>query len=127
MKHRLKSGFEVSAYIDYDYSLRRANLKLEGHLNWSAIFEKQAPIIPKPTHLSYYDWHKGLVYYNDSDNYAVIHDVENGLIFMHKGDHKKICIDVTRELYKKNCTRSMIFSEKYGYVIFYDHVIRKKI
>ncbi|XP_065357851.1 cilia- and flagella-associated protein 299 [Calliphora vicina] len=127
VKHRLKSGFEVSGYIDYENSLRRANLHQEGHTNWSAIFKNQAPIIPKPTHLSFFDWHKGIVNYNDSENYAVVHDVEYGLMFMHKGDHKKICVDVSRELYSKNCTRSMAFSEKYGHVIFYDHVIRKKI
>ncbi|KAM7352193.1 cilia- and flagella-associated protein 299 [Cochliomyia hominivorax] len=126
IKYRLKSGFEVSSYIDYEHSLRQANLHI-GHHNWSGIFGKEEPLIPKPTDLSFFDWHKGIINCNNSENYAVVHDVENGLIFMHKGDHKKICVDVTRELYKKNCTRSMMYSEKYGYVVFYDHVIRKKI
>ena len=127
VKHRLKSGFEISGYIDYENSLRRANIHMEGSTNWAGIFEHQLPLVPKRTHLSFFDWHKGFVAYNDSENYAVVHDVEHGLIFMHKGDHKKICVDVSRELYKKNCSRSMVFSDRYGHVIFYDHVIRKKI
>lgn len=95
--------------------------------NWSGIFEERIRLTPKPHDLSYFDWHKGIVHYNDSENYTVVHDVDYGLMFMHKGDHKKICVDISRELYRKNCTRSMIFSEKYGHVVFYDHVIRKKI
>ncbi|KAI9585363.1 cilia- and flagella-associated protein 299-like isoform 1-T1 [Glossina fuscipes fuscipes] len=127
LKHRLKSGFEISGYIDYEHSLRRANLHAEDYIDWGGVFEERVVLKPKRSHLSYFDWHKGHVYYNNSDNYAVVHDVEYGLIFMHKGDHKKICVDISRELYSKNCTTTMYFSEKYGHVIFYDHIIRKKI
>ncbi|CAD6999248.1 uncharacterized protein C4orf22 homolog [Ceratitis capitata] len=127
LKHRLKSGFEVSGYIDFEHSLKQANLMIEGCTDWLAVFQERVLLRPKPTDLSFYDWHKGTVHYNHSENYVVIHDVENGLIFMHRGDHKKICVDILRELYTNNCTREMHFSEKYGHVVFYDHIIRKKI
>lgn len=127
MKHRLKSGFEVSGYIDFEHSLKQSNLMVEGCTDWLGVFQERVLLRPKPTDLSFYDWHKGAVHYNHSENYVVLHDVENGLIFMHRGDHKKICVDILREMYTNNCTREMHFSEKYGHVIFYDHVIRKKI
>lgn len=127
MKYRLPSGFEISGYIDYESSLRRAATKSKNATDWQGIFEERVMLKPRPHHLSYYDWHKGHVCYNNSDNYMVLHDVEYGLIFMHRGDHKKVCVDISKDLYSKNCTRAMHFSEKYGYVVFYDHVVRKKI
>ncbi|XP_058982071.1 cilia- and flagella-associated protein 299-like [Musca domestica] len=127
IKHRLKTGFEISGYIDYEQSLHQANLQEENCTDWAAIFGERLKLRPKTTDLSFFDWHKGLVLYNESDNYLVQHDVHYGLIFMHKGDHKKVCVDIDKPEYSKNCTRSMHFSERYGHVVFYDHVIRKKI
>lgn len=123
----MKTGFEVSGYIDFEHSLHETNLQIEGCTDWAGVFAERIKLKPRPSDLSYLDWHKGIVFYNDSDNYLVVHNVEYGLIFMHKGDHKKVCVDISKELYSKNCSRSMHFSERYGHVVFYDHVVRKKI
>lgn len=123
----MKTGFEVSGYIDFEHSLHETNLQIEGCIDWAGVFSERIKLKPRPSDLSYLDWHKGIVFYNDSDNYLVVHNVEYGLIFMHKGDHKKVCVDISKELYSNNCSRSMHFSERYGHVVFYDHVVRKKI
>uniref|UniRef100_A0A1I8PKH5 Cilia- and flagella-associated protein 299 n=1 Tax=Stomoxys calcitrans TaxID=35570 RepID=A0A1I8PKH5_STOCA len=126
LEHRLKNGFMVSGYIDYEDSLHLANQQAEGCTDWSAVFGERIKLKPKRSDLSYYDWLKKRVSYNESRNYIVLHDLKNGLIFMHKGDRKKICMD-DKKLCSENVGKSMQCSQRYGLVTFYDHVMRKKI
>ena len=128
LTHRFKSGFERSAYIDFEDSLRVANDPQNKHgTDWAGVFSERCMLLPKPWDLSYFDWHTKQIRYNHTDNYIVMNDHERGLIFMHKGDHKHICVDKSVAEFSKNCTRSMYYSKRYGYVTFLDHIIRKKI
>lgn len=81
---------------------------------------------PKPTDLSYYNSRTNLTCHTHSDNYAIVNDYHHGLLFMHKGDRKKICADLNNDKYKGNSWRTMVFSPLYGHVILYDHIVRRK-
>lgn len=124
---RLKSGFDVSGYIDYQQSLKKCNLMIEDYLDWAAIFDEKQTVTPQPSDLSFYNWRSSQVIQNDSENFAVINDPSFGLLFMHKGDRKFICVDPMQTRFQMNAKRTMVHSEKYGHVIFYDHIIRRKI
>ncbi|XP_033150816.1 cilia- and flagella-associated protein 299 [Drosophila busckii] len=86
------SGFDLSSYIDYSNSLHRGNMQEIGSRDWSAIFEGRRPLRPKRSDLSFYDWHRKLVCYNNSSNYEVV-PLGHALSFKHKGDHRFITID----------------------------------
>lgn len=124
---RLKSGFDVSGYIDFQQSLKKCNLKAEDHLDWQAIFDEKQTIMPQPTDLSYFNWRSGQIHMNHTENFMVIHDPTFGLMFMHKGDRKMICVDPMQDRFGSNAKRTMVYSDRFGHVTFYDHIIRRKI
>lgn len=126
IKYRKPNGFEVSSYFDFTQSLKKATLKVKNCTDWEGVFQKRVMLKPKTNHLSYFDWHNNEVKYNDSDNYRVVNDIENGLTFMHKGDHKMIHVE-SRNKDLKECVRTLLHSRMYGYIVFYDHNIRRKI
>lgn len=124
---RLKSGFDVSGYIDFQQSLKMCNTMAEDHLDWAEIFDEKQTITPQASDLSFYNWRSSQVCQNDSENFAVVNDPSYGLLFMHKGDRKMICVDPLQEKFQMNAKRTMAHSDKFGHVIFYDHIIRRKI
>ncbi|XP_055857514.1 cilia- and flagella-associated protein 299-like [Episyrphus balteatus] len=126
LRHRQKSGFEISGYIDFENSLRKSNLKTDDSTDWKAVFMMRSLLRPKPTDLSFHNSRTNTTFNNESDNYAIINDHDHGLIFMHKGDRKKIFVNQDKGSGHANATRTMVFSPKYGHVILYDHIIRKK-
>ncbi|XP_064553797.1 cilia- and flagella-associated protein 299-like [Drosophila montana] len=121
---RQSSGFDISGYIDYADSLRACSLHMLGAANWRAIFEGRTLLRPNRTHLSFYDWHSGNVSFNHSDNYEVM-PLGSSLTFKHKGDHKIISVTVVDSPHKDNMKRTFIQSPLYGWVVLYDHVVRK--
>ncbi|XP_030377781.1 cilia- and flagella-associated protein 299-like [Scaptodrosophila lebanonensis] len=123
---RQRNGFYISGYIDYENSLRQASMHMPGATNWRGIFEQRILLRPKPTDLSFYDWHKNYVSYSDNDNYRVAHRPKQGILFFHKGDHKMIPASSKLCEFSHNVERKMIYSDIYGYVVFYDHLVRKK-
>lgn len=123
MQVRQRSGFDVSGYIDYEQSLRHCTFRKPDFTNWRAVFEGRELLKPKPTDLSYYDWHKGIVCMTDTDNFESVAG-RNTLIFKHKDDHKLIPVCAKPSHYAENVSRSMIHSDLYGYIILYDHIIR---
>ncbi|XP_037951986.1 cilia- and flagella-associated protein 299-like [Teleopsis dalmanni] len=127
LQTQTKPGFQVSSYIDYSDRLRQSNLELSNCDNWRGIFRGKVMLKPRRTDLSFYDEHNSNSSYTDSDNYVVVNDVKHGLMFMHKGDHKMICVDTSHKEYKENCIRTVVFSKVYGYTALYDHVVRKKL
>ncbi|XP_032595350.1 cilia- and flagella-associated protein 299 isoform X1 [Drosophila grimshawi] len=121
---RRPSGFDISGYMDYASSLRSFALNQRGSTNWKGVFEGTTQLRPRPNHLSYYDLHKKVLTYNDSENYETLH-IGQSLVFMHKGDHKIIHLDVSHDT---SCVkRTMIHSPLIGTIIFYDHIVRKPI
>ncbi|XP_037931422.1 cilia- and flagella-associated protein 299-like [Teleopsis dalmanni] len=126
LEYQRANGQEISGYIDFKQSLTDANNNERNHLDWFAIFKGEKMLRPRKTDLSYSNWQKHFIIHNDSKNYKIMHDGELGVLFMHKGDHKTICVDINQPLHKENCYREMVYSRKYGYVTFYDHIVRRK-
>ncbi|XP_068151622.1 cilia- and flagella-associated protein 299 [Drosophila tropicalis] len=120
-------GSEISGYLDLDMSWRNALREALKHTDWKGVFEGRHRLKPMSHHLSYWNPRYGMLKYTASDNFLIIHDHQYGLMFMHKGDHKKISLGGQHNQYSKNAKRSMVYSPKYGYVVFYDHIVRKKV
>ncbi|XP_017872700.1 PREDICTED: uncharacterized protein C4orf22 homolog isoform X1 [Drosophila arizonae] len=121
---RQRTGFDISGYIDYEDSLRLNSLQMIGCTNWQAIFEGRILLRPKHTDLSFYDWHSGSVYFNNTSNYDVMH-MGISLLFKYKGDLKFIPVSVADGPFKENVKRTAILSPLYGMVVLYDHIVRK--
>ncbi|XP_030380663.1 cilia- and flagella-associated protein 299 [Scaptodrosophila lebanonensis] len=124
--HR-NDGSEISGYLDLDMSWRNAMREAVKHTDWRGVFEGRVRLKPMPHHLSYSNPHYNILKYTPSDNFSVLHDHDYGLLFMHKGDHKIISVGNQITKYSKNASRTMVYSPKLGYVIFYDHIVRKKV
>ncbi|XP_017020808.1 cilia- and flagella-associated protein 299 [Drosophila kikkawai] len=120
-------GSEISGYIDLDMSWRNCIRQALKHTDWTAVFAGRSRLKPMPHHLSYSNPRYNMVRYTDSDNFLVVHHHRFGLMFMHRGDHKMITVGGQTNLYTGNAKRSMVYSPKFGYVVFYDHVVRKKV
>ncbi|EDV31893.1 uncharacterized protein Dana_GF14314 [Drosophila ananassae] len=120
-------GSEISGYIDLDMSWRNCFLQSLKHTDWRGVFAGRTRLKPMPHHLSYSNPRYNMVKYTQSDNYVVMHDHHFGLMFMHRGDHKMISVGGQHNIYSRNAKRSMVYSPKYGYVVFYDHFVRKKV
>ncbi|XP_064553947.1 cilia- and flagella-associated protein 299-like [Drosophila montana] len=120
---RQRSGFDICGYIDYEKSLRDFTLKLPDRTNWRAVFEGRAKLRPKPSDLSFFDWHRSILCYNDTYNYETVRG-SNTLMFKHKADHKLIPVTDKPNPHSDNVNRLMIPSEIYGYIILYDHTLR---
>ncbi|KAH8282355.1 hypothetical protein KR054_006982 [Drosophila jambulina] len=120
-------GSEISGYIDLDMSWRSCILEAIRHTDWRAVFAGRSRLKPMSNNLSYSNPRYNMVKYTDSDNFLVMHHHRFGLMFMHRGDHKMITVGGQTNIYTGNAKRSMVYSPKYGYVVFYDHVVRKKV
>lgn len=120
---RMRSGFDISGYIDYEKSLRDCGMKVPEYTNWKAVFEGRILLRPKPTDLSFYDWHRGTVLSTNTDNWESISGTKN-LVFKHKGDHKYVPVTNKADKFKENVERIPIQSELYGSMILYDHLVR---
>ncbi|KAH8273202.1 hypothetical protein KR018_012499 [Drosophila ironensis] len=120
------TGFSQSGYIDFEDSLRKCRVKGQGAVDWKAIFEERSQLKPSQHDLVYYDWRTRKVFANDNDNYRVISDPQLGLMFNHKGDHKMVPATSRRNFFSHNVRRYMIKSPLYGFMILYDHQVRKK-
>ncbi|XP_017145501.1 cilia- and flagella-associated protein 299 [Drosophila miranda] len=121
-----KSGFAISGYIDFESSLRNFRLDGPNAVNWPAIFQARKLLRPQPSDVVFYDWRSRKIFANDNDNYTTVAHAEHGLLFIHKGDHKLIPVTNRRTPFYSNVKRTMIKSELYGFMILYDHTVRKK-
>ncbi|KAH8382923.1 hypothetical protein KR009_005807, partial [Drosophila setifemur] len=120
------SGFSKSGYIDFEASLRNYRFKGPNSVDWKAVFEEKKLLRPQPTDIVFYDWRTRKIFANDNDNYTVVAHPEFGLLFTHKGDHKNIPVTNKKNLFSANVKRTMIKSDLYGFMILYDHHVRKK-
>ncbi|EDW03897.1 cilia- and flagella-associated protein 299 [Drosophila grimshawi] len=124
---RSAKGLEISGFIDLEHSLRESRYKTSGHyVNWPAIFEGKARLMPRPHHLSYFDWKKNMVRCNNTPNFQVISGGVHSLLMMHRADHKIICVSAGCTCsYERNAQRSIYDSNIYGQCLFFDHNIRR--
>nr|ACS78067.1 MIP11568p [Drosophila melanogaster] len=121
-----RSGFSKSGYIDFEASLRNYRFKGPNAVDWKAVFEERKLLKPQPSDIVFYDWKTRKIFANDNDNYTVVAHPEHGLMFAHKGDHKNIPVTTKKNPFSSNVRRSMIRSNLYGFIILYDHHVRKK-
>lgn len=71
LRHHTKTGYEISGYIDFEESMRKARFQLEGATNWYDIFTYNKRIWPTPLDLGYYHWRSGSSVVNNTDNFKV--------------------------------------------------------
>eukprot|EP00927_Polykrikos_kofoidii_P027337 TRINITY_DN24088_c0_g1_i1.p1 TRINITY_DN24088_c0_g1~~TRINITY_DN24088_c0_g1_i1.p1 ORF type:complete len:263 (-),score=42.47 TRINITY_DN24088_c0_g1_i1:498-1205(-) len=110
-------GQEVSGYIDYGH-----RLKIE---NFEPYFERKKRLLPRPTDLSFYNWDTQHSTSNESPNFQIISDHEQGLLFKNKRDRKVIDVDPKVEP-GDNSKRFDIPTHEYIQVVIFDHMTRKK-
>ncbi|EDV30602.1 uncharacterized protein Dana_GF20603 [Drosophila ananassae] len=127
LQMRSQKGLEVSSFIDLEQSLRESRFKTAVNItDWRGVFEGTKKLMPGKHHLSYFAWNRNRVQYNDSDNFRVVNEGAHSLLLKHVGDHKIICVNATCKCpYSRNAKRAMYPSSVYGYVIFFDHIIRR--
>ncbi|XP_017075187.1 cilia- and flagella-associated protein 299 [Drosophila eugracilis] len=124
---RSKKGLEISSFLDLEQSFREARCQSSmDYVDWRGIFEGRVKLMPSKRHLSYFDWHRNQVSFTNSDNFRVDNKRAHSLLVIHVGDHKMFCVNATCDCeFSKNASRETYFSPIYGYVIFFDHIIRR--
>ncbi|XP_016992299.1 cilia- and flagella-associated protein 299 [Drosophila rhopaloa] len=124
---RSKKGLEISSFFDLEQSMRESRChSSQSYVDWRGIFEGRVKLMPSRRHLSFFDWNQNRVSSNDSDNFQVVRKRAHSLLIKHVGDHKIFCVNANCECpYTKNANRETYFSHTYGYVIFFDHIIRR--
>ncbi|KAH8273125.1 hypothetical protein KR018_005929 [Drosophila ironensis] len=120
------TGFSKSGFIDFEDSLRKCRVKAQGAVNWKAIFEERKKLRPSRYDLVFYDWRTRSICSNDNEKYTVVSNPNVGLMFNHRGDHKMVPATSRRNFFSPNVRRYMIKSPLYGFMILYDHQVRKK-
>mmetsp|Transcript_30493 Transcript_30493/g.27012 ORF Transcript_30493/g.27012 Transcript_30493/m.27012 type:complete len:248 (-) Transcript_30493:33-776(-) len=128
IRHKKEGSNEISGYIDLADRLKNDNFK--------EYFEKSKMLLPRKTDLSYYNWDTQKCYINDSKNFKVDANSEEGLLFRNTRDRKIINVKpsnfyIEGKLKGKskdgNETRRIdIETPEYLQVVFFDHVTRRK-
>merc|ERR1719198_2297588 len=75
-------GQEISGYIDYGHRLKSDNFEY--------YFERKKRLLPRPSDLSFYNWDTQRSTSNESPNFQIMPDHEQGLLFKNKRDRKVI-------------------------------------
>merc|ERR1712151_379239 len=110
-------GQEISGYIDYGHRLKIDNFK--------PYFERKKRLLPRPSDLSFYNWDTQRSTSNDSPNFQIMPDHEQGLLFKNKRDRKVINVDPKVQP-GDNSTRLDVETNEYIQVVIFDHMTRKK-
>eukprot|EP00929_Paragymnodinium_shiwhaense_P044511 TRINITY_DN22826_c0_g1_i1.p1 TRINITY_DN22826_c0_g1~~TRINITY_DN22826_c0_g1_i1.p1 ORF type:complete len:236 (+),score=56.93 TRINITY_DN22826_c0_g1_i1:76-783(+) len=117
IRDRNARGQEISGYIDYGH-----RLKIE---NFEPYFERKKRLLPRPSDLSFYNWDTQHSTSNESPNFQVKADHEQGLLFKNKRDRKVINVDPKVEP-GDNSKRLDVPTNEYIQVVIFDHMQRKK-
>lgn len=113
-------GQEVSGYVDYAH-------RLANDANFHLIFDRKKKLMPKPSDLSYFNWHTKVSTHNSTPNFQVIPDSDNGgLLFKNKRDRKVIDVDPYQKNPGDNSSRNDIKTTEYLQVVIFDHLTRRK-
>jgi hypothetical protein len=78
-------NMEISSYIDYAHRLETDDL--------SQVYKGLKKFLPKKTDLSFYNWSTCQTFMNETRNYLVIPDDENGLLFKNKNSRSIMNFD----------------------------------
>eukprot|EP00434_Breviolum_minutum_P045902 symbB.v1.2.041256.t1/scaffold7979.1/size8349/2 len=110
-------GQEISGYIDYGHRLKTENFE--------PYFERKKRLLPKSSDLSFYNWDTQHSTSNESPNFQILPDHEQGLLFKNKRDRKVISVDPRSEP-GDNSKRLEVPTTEYIQVVIFDHMTRKK-
>merc|ERR1712151_936985 len=110
-------GQEISGYIDYGHRLRTENFE--------PYFERKKRLLPRPSDLSFYNWDTQHSTSNESPNFQIIPEPEQGLLFKNKRDRKVINVDPKAEP-GDNSKRLDVRTNESIQVVIFDHMTRKK-
>ena len=83
-------------------------------------------MLPRPTDLSFFNWDTHHTASNESVNFHIIPDFEQGMLFKNKRDRKIICVDPRVKEPGDNSKRHEIKTHEYTQVVIFDHMTRKK-
>lgn len=117
IRDRNARGQEISGYIDYGH-----RLKIE---NFEPYFERKKRLLPRPSDLSFYNWDTQHSTSNESPNFQIMPDHEQGLLFKNKRDRKVINVDPKVQP-GDNSKRLDVPTSEYIQVVIFDHMTRKK-
>jgi hypothetical protein len=110
-------GHEISGYIDFGHRLQSED--------FGQYFQGKKKLLPKPSDLSYYNWETQTLSFNNSQNFTVIADGTQGLMFKHKRDRKVVTVD-PKYPPGDNSRRVVIPTPEFVQVVIFDHVTRRK-
>lgn len=122
LQFRQSNGFDISGYVDFEQSLQNCTAQVPGYSDWTAIFQGRKLLKPKPTDLSFYDWHRKQCEYTDSENWRSI-TYHGDLKFIHKGDLRIVPVTNKPSKFHNNVVRTLVRSKSYGTVVLYDHYV----
>ncbi|CAJ1329142.1 unnamed protein product [Effrenium voratum] len=116
-------GQEISGYIDYGHRLKTENFE--------PYFERKKRLLPKSSDLSFYNWDTQHSTSNESPNFQILPDHEQGLLFKNKRDRKgcieeKVISVDPRSEPGDNSKRLEVPTTEYIQVVIFDHMTRKK-
>jgi len=111
-------GQEISGYIDYQHRLKTENFE--------PYFGRKKRLLPRPSDLSFYNWDTQHSTNNESPNFQIIPDHEQGLLFKNKRDRKVISVDPRLNEPGDNSKRLEVPTNEYIQVVIFDHMTRKK-
>ena len=76
--------------------------------------------------MSFYNWETQTCTANNTPNFQIIADNEDGLLFKNKRDRKIINVDPKESSPGDNTTRCVIKTDEHIQVVIYDHLTRRK-
>lgn len=107
---------EISGYIDYAH-----RLKVE---STACYFQGTRKMLPRVSDLSFYNWETKQWSTNNTANWQVIAECEQGMQFRNKRDRKSIVPGPSPK--GDSFKRLELTSSEYIQVIFYDHQTGRK-
>lgn len=119
LRNFTKSGFEISGYIDFAHRLTNED--------WTPFFHGKKRLRLRPSDLAFYHWRLGKTVCNETQNFQPVIDPRRGLEFKCLKDRCVVSIDPGRISPGISTTRVNLRSEDYEQVVFFDHVLRRKL
>tara|TARA_B110000208_G_scaffold18984_1_gene23337 strand:+ start:1785 stop:2540 length:756 start_codon:yes stop_codon:yes gene_type:complete len=132
LRHKNRRNQEVSGYIDYAH-----RLKTEPFEQYFDIVTTRGPdgteerkprkkLMPNPSDLSYYNWETQTCDSNDTENFHVIAEFEEGLRFKNKRDRKLVYVDPKSHPGDNSQRIELTTDEHYMQAVIYEHMTRQK-
>ncbi|XP_068992201.1 cilia- and flagella-associated protein 299-like [Neodiprion pinetum] len=119
LRHFTRFGFEVSGYIDYRHRLTEED--------WTPFFQGKRKLLPLESDLAFYHWRMGKTVCNETPNFHPFIDPKQGLVLKNLHDRSIISIDPDGPSPTISTTRVNVKCDGYEQVVFYDHVVRRKL